>query len=667
MRVQTLAVTALLLVAAAVADVRVQLHLKRSVAEEAIEREFQARTTPGSAKYQQHMSAAELRELVAGTPEAVAAAERFLSGQAGVKNQKTFATRDVVSAVVERTSPVAAALGLTAGMFEASQLRRSVEVPAALRDVVERITVVPPAPAKGQRRPKAHYPAKAKAGGPLPFPGTAQTPGSIKTRYNVPAYDVPATAVQGVGEFQQSYFKSSWMSTFSERYGLPVPDIKIKGPNAPSSDDIEGTLDLEYITGIAQGATTWWISSNDTGPDPFNIDFAWWCEEASNLSPMPTVVSLSWGIGENNYVGNYGVLIADNDAFRKLGLLGVTVFAASGDTGPGSRGYNSCTRFDPGWPATSPYLTAVGATYALSASDAETSVSFSGGGFSDVFPTPSWQQAAVTKYLTTAANLPAATFYNASGRGFPDVAALGTNFMVYGEDQYGQEGWMPVSGTSCASPTFAAVITRVNALRVASGKATLGFLNPTIYQLGKVGNDVTNGTSEDPDCYGFDYKGFPTAAGWDAVSGLGTPDFAYLASQFAPNAPTPTSGPAPTYPPPAPTAAPTPAPSGAGGSFVQKQCTNSTCASGCQSNTLPQNECLKLDGGGSAKAVCTSSALQMTVYPTSTDCTGFSEVSEQPINQCVPDESGTYLENICSNGAAAARSAAKLRRASLKQ
>jgi tripeptidyl-peptidase-1 len=665
MRVQTLAVTALLLVAAAVADVRVQLHLKRGVTEDAIEREFQSRTTPGSAKYQQHMTPAELRELVAGTPEALAAAERFLAGQPGVKNQKTFSTGDVVAAIVERTSPVAAALGLSAGMFEASELRRSVEVPAMLRDAVERITVVPPAVDKKQRRPKAHYPAEAKDGA-LPFPGGAQTPGSIKTRYNVPAYDVPATAVQGVGEFQSSYFNPSWMSTFSQRYGLPVPDIKIKGPNSPSQDDIEGTLDLEYITGIAQGATTWWISSNDTSSDPFGIDFAWWSEEASNLSPMPTVVSLSWGIGENNYKGNYGVLHADNDAFRKLGLLGVTVFAASGDTGPGSRGFNSCTRFDPGWPATSPYLTAVGATYAVSATAAESSVSFSGGGFSDVFPTPSWQQSAVTNYLTNAANLPAASFYNASGRGFPDVAALGTNFMVYGQNQFGQDAWMPVSGTSCASPTFAAVITRVNALRVASGKSTLGFLNPTIYQMGKVGNDVTNGTSEDPDCYGFNFKGFPTATGWDAVSGLGTPDFAYLAGQFAPNAPTPTVGPAPTYPPPPPTAAPTPGPSG-NGTFEQKQCTNAQCNQGCQSNTLPQGQCLHLTGGGSAKAVCTSSALQMTVYPLSQDCTGMSEQSEQPINQCVQDESGTYLENICNNGAARVVSKASALRQARKQ
>ena len=49
----------------------------------------------------------------------------------------------------------------------------------------------------------------------------------------------------------------------------------------------------------------------------------------------------------------------------------------------------------------------------------------------------------------------------------------------------------------------------------------------------------------------------------------------------------------------------------------------------------------------------TATALEMTVYPFTTDCTSMSEVSSQPINQCTQDESGTYFENICNNGAAA--------------
>jgi len=95
-------------------------------------------------------------------------------------------------------------------------------------------------------------------------------------------------------------------------------------------------------------------------------------------------------------------------------------------------------------------------------------------------------------------------------------------------------------------------------------------------------------------------------------------------------------------------------PPGPSGTFEQKQCTNSACTQGCQSHTFAQNTCLQLQGGGSAKAVCTATALQMTVFPFSSDCTSLSETTEQPINQCVQDESGTYFENVCNNGAATA-------------
>ena len=515
-----------LLVAAALADVRVQMHLRRRVSEEAIEQEFVKRSTPGSALYQQHLSHEELVKLVGATPEALATAERFLAGEAGVSERRVFSTQDVLTAVVERTSPVAAKLGLTAAMFERSAVRHTVAVPAALAGAVDRIVVVPRAP-KRATKPRV---AMGGAGG---FPGMQQTPATISQRYKVPTTPLSGSVVQGVGEFQQSYFNPAWINNFTTKYALPKADIRINGPNTPSPDDVEGTLDLEYIVGLAPDATTWWISYNGTGPDPFGIDFAWWAENAAALRPMPTVVSLSWGIGENNYAGKAGVLDADNDAFRKLGLLGVSVFAASGDTGPGSRGYTSCSRFDPGWPATSPYVTSVGATYALSETASESAVSFSGGGFSDYFGTPEWQREAAAAYLANASGLPKPSFYNASGRGFPDVAALGTNFMVYGQNQFGEAEWMPVSGTSCASPTFAALITRVNAARVKAGKGTLGFLNPTLYKLGRVGQDVTTGSSQDPDCFGFPIPGFPTAAGWDPVSGLGTPDYSYLVQQLA--------------------------------------------------------------------------------------------------------------------------------------
>lgn len=123
----------------------------------------------------------------------------------------------------------------------------------------------------------------------------------------------------------------------------------------------------------------------------------------------------------------------------------------------------------------------------------------------------------------------------------------------------------------------------------------------------------------------------------------------------APGQPPVTPPPSPVNPSPAPTS-----PSG-GSTFTQKVCSQEGCQEGCQSNTLPQNKCLKLNGGGgSAKAVCSSDGLKMTEYPLSQDCSGFSIPSTQPVNQCLKDQQGSYLENICNSGADTLTSAAKI-------
>jgi tripeptidyl-peptidase-1 len=99
-----------------------------------------------------------------------------------------------------------------------------------------------------------------------------------------------------------------------------------------------------------------------------------------------------------------------------------------------------CDSFNPGFPATSPYTTAVGATYLegtiivirvetnpylyiLADLKTENSASFSGGGFSTFLPRPSYQQKAVNRYLTSfKSQLPSSSYYNSTNRAFPDVA-----------------------------------------------------------------------------------------------------------------------------------------------------------------------------------------------------------------------------------------------------
>ena len=116
--------------------------------------------------------------------------------------------------------------------------------------------------------------------------------------------------------------------------------------------------------------------------------------------------------------------------FAQLGARGVSVIFSSGDTGVGSAcqtndGKNT-TRFLPIFPAACPFVTSVGGTHHV---EPEVAIGFSSGGFSDRFPRPAYQEAAVTEFLGILGDKWKG-LYNPAGRGFPDVAAQSYNFTV---------------------------------------------------------------------------------------------------------------------------------------------------------------------------------------------------------------------------------------------
>lgn len=152
-------------------------------------------------------------------------------------------------------------------------------------------------------------------------------------------------------------------------------------------------------------------------------------------------------------------------------------------------------------------LTSVGATTGIAP---EVAASFSSGGFSNVFPTPSYQAAAVSQYLHGLGNTNAGRF-NSSGRGFPDIAAQGENVEIVFQGQFGL-----VDGTSASTPIVASIIALLNDLLAQQGRPPLGFLNPFLYsEAGAAAfTDVTSGSN--PGC---NTNGFPARPGWDPVSG----------------------------------------------------------------------------------------------------------------------------------------------------
>jgi len=294
----------------------------------------------------------------------------------------------------------------------------------------------------------------------------------------------------------------------------------------------EANLDVQFIMGVAQGSpTTFWVIDPNS-EDPF-LD--WVVALAATKNP-PLVHSISYGsIVSEEPLAN---ILRYNTEMCKFGLRGMTVFVASGDDGVANfeaRGDASQCGFNPSFPATSPYVTAVGATQGPESGTAEIACSSAtggiittGGGFSINFARPSYQDAVVKNYLRTGPNVPPLNMFNSTNRGYPDVAVLGLNYEVY-IDRFATA----VSGTSASTPTFAGMITLVNGLRLKAGKPPVGFLNPALYKIAAtvkgVFRDVTSGennccASGGPCCQ----YGFTASAGWDPLTGLGSVDFERL-------------------------------------------------------------------------------------------------------------------------------------------
>jgi hypothetical protein len=130
----------------------------------------------------------------------------------------------------------------------------------------------------------------------------------------------------------------------------------------------------------------------------------------------------------------------------------------------------------PAWPASSRWVTSVGATRFVGQQvDGEEMASDqfgSGGGFSGLFDSFGAQNADVQAYLGIAPQLPPAGSFPPGGRATPDVCALGEGFQVLtsGHTQ-------PVGGTSASTPLFAGLVSLLNEARLAASKPPLGYLN----------------------------------------------------------------------------------------------------------------------------------------------------------------------------------------------
>ncbi|KAH8046939.1 serine-type peptidase [Aureococcus anophagefferens] len=276
------------------------------------------------------------------------------------------------------------------------------------------------------------------------------------------------TARRSADSSSSEYFTPSVLANF---YGIP-PTTPLK--NRSSADAAP--------TGKAASSQAVF----ETAYDPF-LKYAM---DIADMEHPILVSSISWGSIEP--ANPLKVMEAFNAEVAKIGLMGSTVFVSSGDDGANS--YLGCA-YMPSYPATSPYVTAVGATFAH-----------------DWDGEPGFPNEVVCQSDTYFANLNAAEKpyegFAEQGRGYPDLSLRAGYEVVIGGLLY------IVCGTSCSSPSVAGMVGRINADRLAEGKPPVGF-NPTLYRAPAV--------AADPGCGPSDGRWLNATGAWRVVRGPATP------------------------------------------------------------------------------------------------------------------------------------------------
>ncbi len=306
-------------------------------------------------------------------------------------------------------------------------------------------------------------------------------------------------------------FKRSDLTAAAACFGFRAPPTTIKRigikRNLPPGD--ENTLDLQVLAAVAPGLKEIIVFQGTSTSYGLNRQYA--SAVALPASRRATVISSSIGSCE---IGGYGEgpdIRALGRTFKQAAALGITVAAATGDTGstgcsagPG----NSAAIALPsaGYPASSPWVTGVGGTnFTLDSRNRITEevvwnqapIEFGAGtgGPSLIFRQPSWQRG------------PGAGT-NTGARATPDIAMLADNtpgYSIYCTAlDCGGAGWMTVGGTSAAAPLFSGILAIANQQAKRAGQPRLGHINPRIYRLAgkkstrdavfrdvtKVGNDL---------------------------------------------------------------------------------------------------------------------------------------------------------------------------------
>jgi kumamolisin len=411
----------------------------------------------------------------------------------------------------------------------------ALQIPAEIKGLVTGVFGLDERKMARRKAETAATAAKAAALAPL-------APADLEQRYNFPTGDSQDQQI-AIAEFGGGYFVED-MTAYCNKFQRPVPQVQAISVDAPAytlqqilalpkkqradelDTSIEVMMDVQIIAGLCPGASiSVYFSTFDQGG---------WVDLLNTvITAKPAVLSVSWGLAEDDPGWSANAVAAINERLNVARLLGITICVSAGDDGSGDQVDDGAGHVD--FPASSPFTLAVGGTMLVKSASKVNEVTWweapgrrtgngggaTGGGVSVVFPRPSWQTVTITSINAKPID----------GRVIPDISALAGeplyDLVFVGKDQ-------PNGGTSASAPLWAALIARINAQLPAAKQQR--FLTPLLYQkagsgpLGKIAmRDITSGNniSTPPG------KGYKAGPGFDAVTGWGVPDGMKLLNALA--------------------------------------------------------------------------------------------------------------------------------------
>ncbi|GEP25301.1 S53 family peptidase [Lentilactobacillus diolivorans] len=405
----------------------------------------------------------------------------------------------------------------------------------------------------------------------------------------------------GIVSFEEIHRSNVFHFWKHEHAGLSPDRFTVKNvqgsffnPKMVSNDSMEATMDVEYAGSVAPQANIRMYREKSAVPSLLNtVSLFNTAYDENKVSSL----SMSWGLQSsktNALMEKYGMLPKAylkilSLTFAQGDLQGISTFVGSGDTGAGNyyvkrikKNYATLgySQHSNDIVTTNPWLTSCGGT-TLPYSYKGSTLGYSefgnisnkterawgsslmkplqskpelvkknpmirlrltvgdGGGFSESYATPSYQQSVpgvntfnarklLTKYNYPIFNAPLISG-TGQGRNFPDISANAdvlTPYIVYQKEKR-RSPWVLRAGTSIVGPQMAGAIADLN-----SGRNTrMGFLNAQIYQLATTQDSPFNPLNSTVDNNNMYYTGQPGTV-YNQASGLGTVNFEKLFEEY---------------------------------------------------------------------------------------------------------------------------------------